>query len=198
MNLLQFETVPAEKLILDPAECAARLHTARGYTDSAIELCKAKLAETLDCRFCALRVHVTYPEPDTVNLGFGNIKTHALYRNLSGAPEAFLFAVTIGIGVDRLLEKLARLSPAEHFITDALASAYAEAACDYADKKISAGLDCLPRFSPGYGDLPLDVQPPLLAALDAGRKLGITLNKSFLMTPLKSVTAVMGIKKSLS
>lgn len=30
------------------------------------------------------------------------------------------------------------------------------------------------RFSPGYGDLPLDVQSPLLALTDATRRLGVT------------------------
>ena len=50
------------------------------------------------------------------------------------------------------------------------------------------------RFSPGYGDLPMETQPILLAALDAQRRLGITLApKSLLMTPTKSVTAVVGM-----
>ena len=44
-----------------------------------------------------------------------------------------------------------------------------------------------------YGDMPLSAQPVLLATLDAQRKLGITLSKSLLMTPTKSVTAVVGL-----
>ena len=49
------------------------------------------------------------------------------------------------------------------------------------------------RFSPGYGDMPLSAQPVLLATLDAQRRPGITLSKSLLMTPTKSVTAVVGL-----
>ena len=56
-----------------------------------------------------------------------------------------------------------------------------------------AGLYTNFRFSPGYGDMPLQTQSVLLAALDAQRKLGITLSKSLLMTPTKSVTAVIGL-----
>ena len=49
------------------------------------------------------------------------------------------------------------------------------------------------RFSPGYGDLPLCIQPEVCAALDAGRRVGIHVSDSFLMNPMKSVTAVIGI-----
>ena len=49
------------------------------------------------------------------------------------------------------------------------------------------------RFSPGYGDLPLDTQRALFALLDCPRKLGLTLNESLLMSPSKSVTAIMGL-----
>ena len=44
-----------------------------------------------------------------------------------------------------------------------------------------------------YGDLPLELQKDFLQALDAGRKLGITANDSFLLLPCKSVTAVIGL-----
>ena len=44
-----------------------------------------------------------------------------------------------------------------------------------------------------FGDLPLDVQSPLLALTDATRRLGVTLSESNLMNPLKSVTAVIGL-----
>ena len=51
------------------------------------------------------------------------------------------------------------------------------------------------RFSPGYGDLPLTLQPGILAALDAGRRAGITLLPSLLMNPSKSVTAIFGLSQ---
>ena len=48
------------------------------------------------------------------------------------------------------------------------------------------------RYSPGYGDLPLEAQRPLLAALDAARQAGITLSSALLMMPSKSVSAIIG------
>ena len=50
-----------------------------------------------------------------------------------------------------------------------------------------------PRFSPGYGDLPIEIQPKILTVLSADKTLGITLNESYLMTPVKSITAIMGV-----
>jgi cobalamin-dependent methionine synthase I len=49
------------------------------------------------------------------------------------------------------------------------------------------------RYSPGYGDWNLDVQPEILATLDSGR-IRLTSNISHILIPEKSVTAIIGIK----
>ena len=50
-----------------------------------------------------------------------------------------------------------------------------------------------PRFSPGYGDYPLSVQRELLQLTDAPRRIGLTLTPGDMMTPSKSITAVIGL-----
>jgi len=50
-----------------------------------------------------------------------------------------------------------------------------------------------PRFSPGYGDLPLAIQPELFRVLEVQKNTGITLTESLLMMPTKSVTALIGV-----
>lgn len=189
-----YEHVDEKELILNANEVAARLNVARGYTSDLIDKCEKMLRSELDCRFSAVKTAVLFPSEDKIDLGFGEFESHSLYRNLSGCREAFIFAVTVGHGVDRLLKRLAVTSVAEHFIADGLASAFAEAACDYADAKIKGGLKCRPRFSPGYGDLPLSIQPDILLSVDAGKLLNITLGKTLLMSPMKSITAIMGIE----
>ena len=85
---------------------------------------------------------------------------------------------------------------AAHRHLDGFGGAYVEAGCNAAEREIAAKLPgkyLTDRFSPGYGDLPLDVQSPLLALTDATRRLGVTLSESNLMNPLKSVTAVIGL-----
>ena len=187
--------IPQEELVISPGESAARLMAERVYTSPLISECEKELRSHVSCAFCAIRGKAEYPAEDEIDLGFVSCKSHDLYRNLLGSREAFVFAVTLGIEVDRLILKLSRLSPARHFITDALASAMAEAACDRTDNILSSGLICRPRFSPGYGDLPLSLQPEVIMATWADRRLGITLSSSLLMTPKKSVTALKGIIK---
>ena len=49
------------------------------------------------------------------------------------------------------------------------------------------------RFSPGYGDLPLQAQRAIFDALQCHKEIGLYLNESLLMSPTKSVTAIVGI-----
>lgn len=131
---------------------------------------------------------------------FGGItvESTALAKNLHGCSEVFLFAATIGVDVDRLLTRNARLSPSRGVIDDALASAAIEAWCNLLNAKLAAsvakeGQFLRPRFSPGYGDFPLSIQPQLLESLLAAKRIGLTLTDSLLMVPTKSVTALIGI-----
>ena len=189
------KTVPAEALTVSEREFSARL----GQPVSALPAglaaeCRALLVPALTCRYCHRRTGIRRFPDGTLDLGFGPFESRSLQRNLAGCREAILFAATIGPGADRLLRRLAVTSPAKRFVTDALASAFAEALCDHANRALAAGLSCAPRFSPGYGDLPLAVQPGFLTFVDAGRLLGITLSESLFMNPSKSVTAIIGIR----
>ena len=125
-------------------------------------------------------------------VGSLRLESRDLWRCLRGAREAYLFAATLGHGVDLLIRKYAALSAADLLIVQAIAATAIEQYID--DETASWGEKLLPRYSPGYGDLPLSVQPDFLAALDAQKTLGITLTETFLMIPSKSVTAIIGIQ----
>ena len=185
--------LPTEDIRLNPAELAARLQTEKGFSNELIEKCEGALRSAMDCRYTARKIALSFPQEDVVDLGFARAESHSLYRNLKGCGEGFVMAVTIGIGTERLLNRLSLLSNAEHFITDALASAAVEAVCDRAEEIIKGDLVCRPRFSPGYGDLSLEIQPKLLAMVEGQKLLGITLSNSLLMSPMKSITAIMGV-----
>ena len=68
-----------------------------------------------------------------------------------------------------------------------------EQASQIAEEAAAEGRTCTPRFSPGYGDLPLETQRDVFRLLDCERKIGVWLNESLLMTPSKSVTAIFGL-----
>ena len=115
---------------------------------------------------------------------------------LAQCCRAALLACTLGPGFDTLLRKEQARDMGRAVMLDACGSAWVESGCNAAEEELRArlpGLFLTDRFSPGYGDLPLDIQPAVCAALDAGRRVGIHVSDSFLMNPMKSVTAVIGI-----
>ena len=121
-------------------------------------------------------------------------------ERVTGCHSVMLFAATVGVEMDRLIARYSRTQPSKSLLLDALGSERIEALCDafcaeLAVEKDREGLAALPRFSPGYGKLPLAAQRELIALLDAPRKIGLALNESLLMSPAKSVTAIVGIYK---
>ncbi len=117
---------------------------------------------------------------------------------LSGCREAVLMAATLGPGVERLLMRREVTDMADAVILDACASAAVENVCDHFECDLreelkGEGLYLTDRFSPGYGDLPLDTQAPLCAALDTPRRIGLTVSPCHILVPRKSVTALLGI-----
>lgn len=124
-------------------------------------------------------------------------ESKGLKKNLCGCERATLFAATVGLGIDRLIAKYANVSPAKALLFQAIGAERIEALCDrlcgeLAAEKAKAGLYPRPRFSPGYGDFPLERQREFFGLLDCPRKIGLTLTDSLLMSPTKSVTAVVG------
>ena len=113
--------------------------------------------------------------------------------------QAALLCCTLGAEFDRLLRMTQARDMAKASILNACGSAYAEAGCNEAEKEIASrypNLYLTDRFSPGYGDLPLSIQPSFITALDADRRLGVTVTDSLLMLPAKTVTAVIGLSET--
>ncbi len=122
----------------------------------------------------------------------------SMRRHMDGAVRVGVLAVTIGMGVERELKRLSLTDHLGQVLFDAAATTMVERAADAAEATLVGmaardGLYTNFRFSPGYGDMPMTTQPVLLDALDARRRLGITLSPTLLMTPTKSVTAVLGM-----
>ena len=194
MNAIDYRTIPIGEIVMNEGETARRLHTSKGFDMAIIGECLNELKRVAVCKFSSVRCKVEYLGDGCLDIGFGEFKSATLIKNLQGCKEVFIFAVTLGHGVDRLLNGLSRISPAKYFITDALASSLAEAAADKVDELLRNDIECRPRFSAGFGDLNLEVQPKILEIVNGQRLLGITTNKSHMMSPGKSVTAIMGIK----
>ncbi len=175
-------------------ETANRLKVERGYTNETIEKCKVLLLESVECKYSAVRLEIEVKE-NIIDFGLFSVESSALAKNLANTNECYILAVTLGSKVDRLLTKLSAISLAEHYIVDALSSSLAESATDIAENLIKGENQTKVRFSPGYADFDIKHQSDVLSILDAQKLLGISLSKSCLMTPQKTVTAIIGIKK---
>ena len=126
------------------------------------------------------------------------VESFHLRRHLEGCVAACLFGATLGAEVDRLLRRASVADMSRAVILQACAASLLEAYCDGCCGQIAAqaageGLYLRPRFSPGYGDFPVGVQRALLSALDAPKRIGLAATEAMMLTPTKSVTAVVGL-----
>lgn len=172
-------------------ELAARLKMPRGTELSILEKCISEVRAVMAPKASAAEVEVTI-SGDEVKLGGLTVHSRDLAKNLRGCRSAAVMAVTLGAGVDMLLRRKSVTSPSEHFVCDGVASAFAETAADAAEEIFLENYPHRPRFSPGYGDLSLDIQSEVLSLCDAEKLLGIKLTDTKLMIPTKSVTAIIG------
>lgn len=135
---------------------------------------------------------------EELELGFARTDTRDLRRHLEGCSEILLFACTAGAEMDRRIARSKLLSPARGLLMHAIGAQQVEGGCDRLCQRLAElfpDRQLTDRFSPGYGDLPLAMQRDVMEALDCGRTVGITLTDSLLMTPSKSVTAIIGMKE---
>lgn len=195
-TVYRFSAQPEELDI--PRREALRYLGCRGEADAdllaLVEACERELRAALTLRACFTRVTVDFPAEHLVRLDGYEIESRNLALNLRGCGEAFLFASTLGAGVDRLIARAGRISAARGVVTDALASAAAESWCAQVNAKLDAGeLFLRPRYSPGYGDVALEHQVFFLKRLDTARQIGLSVTAAGMMTPVKSVTAVAGL-----
>ena len=135
----------------------------------------------------------------TVSLRFADVtlQSRDLGRNLAGCSKVALLAATIGPQVDSLIRRHSSLNPVYASILQATGAMYIEELVDLINaeiKKIAEadGLKTRPRYSPGYGDVPLEVQKDFFRLLPCTR-IGLTLMDTLIMAPEKSVTAFVGL-----
>lgn len=117
---------------------------------------------------------------------------------LPECSHAALLLCTLGLSFDGLLRTQQARGMAKAALLDACGSVLVEEACDRAEDALRSqypDLHLTDRFSPGYGDLPLSLQPLLLRALDAEKQAGVYLTDSCLMNPSKTVTAIVGLSR---
>lgn len=177
---------------------ALRYLGVRGEPDNSLLTQMTDLASALSSRITPRHIWRVLPvihEASGLKLGSLPLPGRTAARMLADCHQCAVLVCTLGTSFDVWLRQLQFRDISQAVMLDALGSAYVEAACDAAEKEISAHFPKqypTDRFSPGYGDLPLDIQPQLIEASGAHR-IGVYTTPSFLLLPQKSVSALIGL-----
>ena len=108
------------------------------------------------------------------------------------------FVVTIGCELsDQSRQLMQKGDSVDGFVLDAIGSVAVELMADsvqqaVADEVLPLNMKITNRFSPGYCSWPTSGQADLFSLLPEN-PAGVQLNDSFLMTPIKSVSGIIGI-----
>lgn len=163
--------------------------------EKIIDECLGEINGNLSFNVCYGLFNVDVRE-DSVGIEKYQFKSKALSKNLKDCSIAIIFGATIGLYIDRLIQKYGRVSPTKALVFQAIGAERIESLCDdfyafikqeYSDKKLR------PRFSAGYGDFDITAQKEIFALLNCQKSIALTLNDSLMMSPSKSVTAIVGI-----
>jgi len=169
---------------------------------STIEECREEIKKVI-----TPRVVYSYKNIKASDDGVEVITTNLILKgkdikeHLKNSTECVLMAVTLGNEVEKRTRLYEKTNLTKALILDACATTAVEEVCDIVEngvkeKAILDGMNITFRYSPGYGDLPLDVQNSFLRALEAQKKIGLTVSENNLLFPRKSVTAIIGIVNS--
>ena len=168
-------------------------------TEDVTSLAK-RAAAVIDSTSCPKGCFVlcgAVPEKDGVNIGGTFFASSDLAEHLDGCRDAILLAVTLGTPPDREIKRASATDISLAYALDCAACAAIERFADELCESVASefvGRSLTERFSPGYGDLPLEYQPTIAEILGAGKLIGVGVNDSLLLSPSKSVTAIVGIR----
>lgn len=129
-----------------------------------------------------------------------SLESHSVKNLLKNSFAVVFMAVTIGSGLEKLAGRYTKEKQFENaLVLDTIGSEAAEASANALNSYLltlarQAKKTLTQRFSPGYGDLPLSFQKDMFRELSLDG-LNIVLDKKFILSPRKTVTAILGVEE---
>ena len=162
-----------------------------------INECERELLKVINPRY-TYKIFDIELHNNTVEVKGTNMKMDSsdIFKHLNGCEKSVFFAATISENADSLIRSAQISDMTKALIFDCLSNVAIEQVCDKIEEIIKADYPeyfQTWRFSPGYGDLSIETQKDFIKVLDATKKAGICLTDSFILTPKKSVTAIIGL-----
>ena len=165
----------------------------REHAESAALMCQEKAQPA--CVYCICEV-TTVADSYVILDGKYTLKGTTVAKYLSDCRAVLVVVATIGVLVDRMIRLADCRSSFAGLLADAAGSAAIEGLLDDFCSKISLQSYPKSRISPGYGDFLLSNQETIFSMLDVTKNIGVCLNDSLLMSPSKSVSAIVGCRQN--
>ncbi len=164
---------------------------------SLTEECIREVSAHISYKVCYKKCDISH-HGDTVYADSIPINSKNLLHTLKDCNKALIFCATLGLDFDRMLRTFSSSSPSKAVIIQAIGAERIEALCDAFSRDMESiynkkGLFLKPRFSPGYGDFDLSFQKEVSCLLNFSKEIGVTVNSSYILSPSKSVTAIIGL-----
>lgn len=190
-------------LEINRAEVLRYLQTSKDLEDDninhLIEEATAEIKNVIKFRYLYQKFPIELAEAGVKVMGTTlTLKGKSIKKHLSNSKDIYIMAATLGARVDKKISYYEKVSVTKSMIFDACATTAIEAGCDQVEaeikeKVLAAGNEDITfRYSPGYGDLGIDIQKEILRILNAPKKIGLTASKYNMLLPTKSVTAIIG------
>ncbi len=162
-----------------------------------LKKCEQELLNNIDIRYCynVFDIEEINNQIKVKNTNL-SLQGKSILTHLENCNQAVFMAATLSEKVDRLISKYNVVDMTSSIITDAMASALIEQVCNKVEEIIKDNIqnkNMTWRFSPGYGDLPISLQKDFVNAINANKKIGLTVTNNNILIPRKSVTAIIGI-----
>lgn len=167
--------------------------------DELINLTIEESKTLITPRFITSRCKVSLVENGVKLLGTSILLTgNDIKEHLKDSKECILMGVTIGGNIEKRINLYGKTNLTKSLILDSCATTAVEEICDKVEdyikgEAIGNGESTTFRYSPGYGDLSLDVQKDIINTLKAEKTIGLTVSAHNLLMPRKSVTAIIGL-----
>ena len=192
---------PPSPPAIDERETARYLgygvHTPDDATLASIRQCSEQLRAVIRPRVVYTAFPLRFTAEGVELMGSGlTLPGEDIALHLSHCHTAVLMAATLSAQGDALIRRAQAADVGQGLVMDCCATTAVEQLCDDWEAAVKLqypGASFAARFSPGYGDLPITLQQRLLTLLDAPRRIGLCATDSHILTPRKSVTALLSV-----
>lgn len=161
--------------------------------EELLDSCEKELLSVIKPRYCYRIFDIDIMDSVVLKDCTLRLTGKDIREHLKDCNKAVIFAATLSSDVDRLINRYKIKDMTSALILDCMASAAIEQVCNMAEKEITGGKNMTWRFSPGYGDLPIELQRDFISSINAEKLVGLTVTDSNILMPRKSVTAVIGL-----